>query len=124
MNDFRRKLENTSVLLVLVLSAPLAALLVVPGLVYAWFFSSLMEPVKAAGGPVLVVVDGQLLPAVRFAKDRPPHGPGLLLALAADAAVGDLLQQTRPLSRRRREAHDVVPPLEAADAHVAEVRAS
>ena len=27
------------------------SMVVVPGLVYAWFFSSLMEPVKAAGGP-------------------------------------------------------------------------
>lgn len=37
------------------------SMVVVPGLVYAWFFSSLMEPVKAAGGPVLVVLGMALL---------------------------------------------------------------
>ena len=36
-------------------------MVVVAGLLYAWFFSSLMEPVKAAGGPVLVVLAMALL---------------------------------------------------------------
>ena len=36
-------------------------MVVVAGLLYAWFFSSLMEPVKAAGGPVLVVLGMALL---------------------------------------------------------------
>ena len=37
------------------------SMVVVAGLLYAWFFSSLMEPVKAAGGPVLVVLGMALL---------------------------------------------------------------
>tara|TARA_Y100000588_G_scaffold345799_1_gene393372 strand:+ start:1337 stop:1558 length:222 start_codon:yes stop_codon:yes gene_type:complete len=39
MNDFRRKLENISVLLVLVLSAPLAALLVAVLLIYFYILA-------------------------------------------------------------------------------------
>ena len=80
---------------------------------------------ELCGGPVLVVVNGQLLPARGSPEDRPTHGPGLLLALAADAAVVHRHWTTadRALDRRRRETHDVVSPLEAADTHVAEVRA-
>ena len=37
------------------------SMVVVAGLLYAWFFSSLMEPVKAAGGPVLIVLGMALL---------------------------------------------------------------
>ncbi len=39
MNDLRRKLENTSVLLVVVLSAPLAALLVAVLLIYIYILA-------------------------------------------------------------------------------------